>query len=174
MSNDPKTYENLQRKIFRENVHRIWMLAKEGRLQGLTEREKGLARILLDHQQYGSHFESTDILDGREYEAGAAFNPFLHISTHQMVEDQLSAEAPIETVLFCESLEERGLSRHDAIHFVIMILLHVLYTSASSGRPFNAARYKRLLEECRGVEPAQIEGIIEADLAANPDRRDLQ
>ncbi|MDA8126037.1 MAG: DUF1841 family protein [Deltaproteobacteria bacterium] len=166
--------EKLQRKLFRENLHRIWMLAKEGQLNGLTAKERELAEILLDHQEYGSHFENTDILDGREYEAGATFNPFLHISTHRMVEDQLAAEAPIETVLFCESLEDRGLSRHDAIHFVIMILLHVLYGSAASGRSFDAGRYRRLLEECRGVEPERIEGIIEQDLSEYPDQRDLQ
>ena len=169
-----RNYEKLQRKKFRENIHRIWMLAKEGRINELTARENELAQILLEHQQYGDHFESTDILDGRAYEEGAAFNPFLHISIHQMVEDQLAAESPIETVLFCESFEDRGLSRHDAIHFVMMILIQVLYASASSGHPFDAARYKRILEECRGVEPAEIEGIIETDLATNPYQRDLQ
>jgi hypothetical protein len=171
---DPKTYEKLQRRKFRESIHRIWMMAKEGRINELSARENELAQILLDHQQYGSHFESTDILDGRAYEAGAAFNPFLHISTHQMVEDQLTAESPIETVLFCESLEDRGFSRHDAIHFIMMILIQVLYASASSGHPFDAPRYRRLLEECRGVEPSRIEGIIEADLTTNPYQRDLQ
>ena len=55
-----------------------------------------------------------------------------------------------------------------------MILIQVLYASASSGHPFDAARYKRILEECRGVEPAEIEGIIETDLATNPYQRDLQ
>lgn len=171
--NSTGNYEKLQRKLFRESIHRLWMMAKEGRINELSDKEKTLAQILLDHQECGSHFENTAILDGREYEEGAAFNPFLHISTHRMVEDQLAAESPIETVLFCESLEESGVSRHDAIHFVIMILVRVLYASASSGHPFDAARYKRLLEECRGVEPSQIEGIIEADLTENPYQRDL-
>jgi len=30
-----------------------------------------------------------------------------------MVEDQLSANSPIETALFCETVEDRGFSRHE-------------------------------------------------------------
>ena len=41
------------------------------RLRELDSRERGLAQILLDHQEYGAHFENSNILDGRAYEAGA-------------------------------------------------------------------------------------------------------
>lgn len=138
-------------------------MAKSGKRDQLSDKDNRLAEILMEHEEYGGHFENTDILDGREYEAGMTFNPFLHISTHQMVEDQLSADSPMETALFCEAMEDRGLSRHEAIHFVIMILIHVIYASASTQRPFDAARYKRLLTKCREVDPAQIDSVIEED-----------
>src|SRR5512138_3810753 len=114
---DTKARQQLQRRQFRENIHRIWEMVQAGRRNELSDRENDLALILIDHQEYGDHFEDTAIMDGREYDAGAQFNPFLHISTHQMVEDQLAADAPVETGLFCEAMEEKGLSRHDAIHF---------------------------------------------------------
>ena len=174
MTNDAsRESEKLQRKLLRQNIHRIWSMVKSGRRDELSEADNYLAEILMEHEEYSDHFENTEILDGREYEAGAKFNPFLHISTHRMVEDQLSADSPVETVLFCETMEAKGFSRHDAIHFIIMILLHVMYASASSNHPFDATRYKRLLTKCKKVDPAEMEKVIEEDFSSNRYRQDL-
>jgi hypothetical protein len=165
--------EKLQRKLLRQNIHHIWNMVKSGRRDELSETENNLAEILMEHEEYSDHFENTAILDGREYEAGAKFNPFLHISTHRMVEDQLLADSPIETALFCEVMETKGFPRHDVIHFIIMILLHVMHASASGRRPFDAARYKRLLTKCKEVEPSEMEKVIEEDFSGNQYRQDL-
>lgn len=101
--------EKLQRKLFRQNIHRIWSMVKSGRRDELSDADNNLAEILMEHEEYCDHFENTDILDGREYEAGATFNPFLHISTHRMVEDQLLADSPVETALFFETMEAKGI-----------------------------------------------------------------
>jgi hypothetical protein len=170
--NASRKEEKLQRKFFRQNVHRVWCMVKSGRRDELSDKDNQLAEILMEHEEHSDHFENTDILDGREYEEGVTFNPFLHISTHQMVEDQLSADSPIETALFCEAMEDKGSSRHEAIHFIIMILLHVMYASASGKRPFDAARYKRLLNKCREVEPSEIDKVIEKDFST-PYRQNL-
>ena len=173
-NDDAGTHEKLQRRFFRENIHRIWEMMKSGRRNELSEKDNDLALIIMDHQEYSDHFENTDILDGREYDAGMQFNPFLHISTHKMVEDQLSADSPAATTLFCETMmEEKGLTRHDAIHFIIMILLHVLYTSAANRQSFDKVRYRRLLNECREVEPSEIEGVIEREFSASNYRQAL-
>jgi hypothetical protein len=174
MTNDAsRESEKLQRKLFRQNIHRIWSMVKSDRQDELSETDNNLAEILMDHEEHGDHFENTEILDGREYEAGAKFNPFLHISTHRMVEDQLLADSPVETAIFCEAMEAKGFSHHDAIHFVIMILLHVMHASASGNRPFDATRYKRLLTKCKEVDPSEMEKVIEEDFSDNKYRQDL-
>lgn len=155
--------EKVQRMLFRRTVHWVWQMTKSGRRSELSDKDDQLADILLEHEQYGGHFEDTRILDGGAYDKGMTFNPFLHISTHQMVEDQLSTDSPVEATLFCETMEDRGLSRHEAIHYIIMILLHVMHASASGKRPFDAARYRRLLSRCREVEPSEIDRVIEED-----------
>jgi hypothetical protein len=170
---DTKAHEKLQRRFFRKNIHRIWEIVKAGRRNELSEKDNDLALIIMDHQEYSDHFENAEILDGREYDAGTQFNPFLHISTHKMVEDQLSADSPVETGLFCEMMEEKGLSRHDAVHFIIMILLHVLYTSKASKQSFDKVRYRRLLDECSRVEPSEIDGVIEREFSSRNYRKDL-
>lgn len=173
MDEDARAHEKLQRRLFRENIHRIWGMVKAGRRNELSEKDNDLALILMDHQEYSDHFENSEILDGREYDAGTQFNPFLHISTHKMVEDQLSADSPVETGLFCEAMEEKGLSLHDAVHFVIMILLHVLYTSQAGRQSFDKGRYRHLLDACSKVEPSEIEGVIEREFSARSYRKDL-
>jgi len=174
MTSEPlKAYEKQQRKLFRQTVHRIWKMVKSGKVDEVSEKETGLALIIMDHEEYRDHFENTDILDGREYEAGMIFNPFVHISTHQMVEDQLSSNSPIETVLFCEAMEDNGVSRHEAVHFIMMILIRVITASTVSRQPFDAARYKRLLDACGQVEPSEVEGVIEADFSSNNCRQNL-
>ncbi len=148
-------------------------MVKSGRVDELSGKETGLASIIKDHEEYCDHFENTDILDGREYEAGMKFNPFVHISTHQMVEDQLSSNSPIETVLFCEAMEDKGMSRHEAVHCIMMILIRVITISAANRKPFDAARYKRLLDACGQAEPSEVEGVILADFSSNKNRHDL-
>jgi len=172
-SNTTREAGILQRKLLRQNIHRIWSMVKSDRREELSEADNYLAEILMEHEEHRDHFENTEILDGREYEAGAKFNPFLHISTHRMVEDQLLADSPVETALFCETMEAKGFSRHDAIHFIIMILLHVMHASASGHRPFDANRYKRLLTKCKEAEPSEMEKVIEEDFSSNQYRQDL-
>jgi len=174
MTNDAsRESAKLQRKLLRQNIHRIWSILKSGKRDELSEAENNLAEILTEHEEYRDHFENTEILDGCEYEAGAKFNPFLHISTHRMVEDQLLADSPVETAIFCEAMEARKFSRHDAVHFIIMILMHVMFASASGHRPFDANRYRRLLTKCKDAEPSEMERVIEEDFSNNKYRQDL-
>lgn len=162
-----KTYERLQRKFFRESIHRIWNMAKSGQLDEISEQDHKLAVIIMDHQEYCDHFEDTDILDGREYEAGNEVNPFLHISLHQMVEDQLASNSPLEAAFFCETLKDRGISHHEAVHYIIMILIRIIYDSMMNQKHFDIDRYKRLLTACGNVEPSEIPDVIDWDFSSN-------
>ena len=158
-----KINERLQRKFFRENIQRIWTMIKCGMSVELTEQDHKLALIIMNHKEYREHFENIDILDGCEYEAGGEVNPFLHISLHKMVEDQLSSNSPTEAVLLCEAMEDKGISHHDAIHYIMMILARIIYDSIVNKKSFDTDTYKRLLTICINVEPSKIEEVIERD-----------
>jgi hypothetical protein len=171
MKKDFSTYAKLQRQLFRQNVHVIWQMIKTGRVDELSAGEQKLAEIIMHHEEYADHFENTEILDGSEYEAGAEFNPFFHISIHQMVEDQLSLNTPIETTKYCEAMESKGISRHDAIHNIMVILVHVLYDSASTGKPFDSIRYRQLLNECQELDPSEQDRVIKRDVSTRQNRQ---
>ena len=65
MANDAEIKAALeQRKLFRQNIYRIWNMVKADRRDELLEKENSFAEILLDHEEYSDHFENIDILDG--------------------------------------------------------------------------------------------------------------
>jgi len=45
--------------------------------------------IVMNHPEYQEKFENENLLDGREYISHNELNPFLHISLHEMAEDQV-------------------------------------------------------------------------------------
>ena len=162
-----KTYENLQRQSFRMTINKVWNTIKEGHSVELNQENQKLYQILLDHQEYKEYFENEDLLDGSECPASEGFNPFLHVSLHQMAEDQLASETPVEASLLCESIEKMGHSRHEAIHVIIMILIHVIFDAFKNNKLFDNGRYIRLLVKCRKVKPSEMQDVVERDFSSN-------
>lgn len=148
-------------------INKVWNTVKEGQPVELNQDEQSLYDILLDHREYQEYFENEDLLDGSEYESGEGINPFLHISLHQIAEDQLASETPVEAALLCESIEKTGHSRHEAIHIIIMILIHMIFDAYKNQKPFNEDRYKRLLVKCRKVKLTEMQTVVERDFSSN-------
>lgn len=142
-------------------------MIRDDQFTDLGKEEQKLALIIMAHQEYQEYFENEDILDGSEFEMTGGLNPFLHISLHQMAEDQIASEKLVEAALLCESLEEMGYSRHEAIHAIIMILIHMIFDSYKNRKPFNKERYKRILVKCRKVKPSEMQAIIEREFSSN-------
>jgi hypothetical protein len=162
-----KTIETLNRQSFRRTINKVWNTIKEGHSVELNQEEEKLYHILLEHQEYQEYFENEDLLDGSECPASEGFNPFLHISLHQMAEEQLASETPIEAALLCESIEKMGHSRHMAIHVIIMILIHMIFDAFKNNKPFDNERYRRLLVKCRKVKPSEMQNVVEREFSSN-------
>jgi len=64
-----------------------------------------LSMIIMNHPEYQEYFENEDLLAGNEYKDNEGFNPFIHIRLHEMAEDQVASETPIEAALLCEYRE---------------------------------------------------------------------
>jgi len=165
--NMAKTFEKMQRQAFRTEVGRIWNLIREGKSADLDPKERKLAVIIMDHGEYGAYFANEELLDGSEFGEGEGLNPFLHISLHEMAEDQLASETPVEAALLCDSLERMGYSRHEGIHALIMIIIHMIFDAYKNGKPFDEKRYRRLLIKCRKVEPSEMQDVVEREFSSN-------
>lgn len=163
MTDFPKVHENLQRQAFRKTVYRIWNMIQAGLLDDMEEAEYKIARILLDHPEYEDIFDDEEILDGREFNTSSDGNPFLHISIHKMVEDQIEAGSPKEISLFFESMEDKGYKRHDIIHTVMKILARMISDAMTNERPFNVSRYQRLLMRYRDIRLEEVPDALDRE-----------
>lgn len=109
--NFSKIYEKLQRKHLHQNMHLVWKTAQSGEIDKLSEEDYKLLVIMQGHEQFHVQFDNADALP--EYDPATEINPFLQIAIHQMVEDQIVSNEPMEASLFFEAMEDKGHSRRD-------------------------------------------------------------
>jgi hypothetical protein len=153
-----KTDEALSelRRFNREHMHMIWEVAKTGDLDVLEVEERRMAEVMLEHQdEYFNQFEMADVLANHEYDSESETNPFLHVTFHTIVENQLEARNPIEVYQFYNSMRKKKVSRHDTIHLIGAILAP-LVMSTLQGRAFDLEQYKSLLKRAKAKKPEKI------------------
>jgi hypothetical protein len=156
-----KSAEDLQRQAFRRTVYHIWGMIQAGLVDEMNEAEYAIARILLEHPEYGDFFEDEKILDGRKFDTGSAVNPFLHVSLHKMIEDQLEAGHPEEVRFFFESMEAKGNDRHEIVHVIMKILSILIFEAMHSRQSLDVDRYRSILEQCRNFSIDKITEILD-------------
>ena len=83
-------------------------------------------------------------------------NPVLHITIHQIIENQIAANDPPETAKILQLLIQQGLSRHEAIHQIGTLLAKDIFEAAKSDQAFNKQHYVRRLRQL--VRPQRKKG----------------
>jgi hypothetical protein len=171
--NFSKLYESIQRKHLRLNIHRIWKAAPSWHVDDLSEEDYKLYTIMQDHEEYREQFENADTLTEHEYDPNTEVNPFLHISLHQMVEDQIASTAPLETGLFYETMENQGYSHHEIVHLISLILIRITWDALLKQKPFDESQYRQILKAYRKKSPEEIPQALEKEFNDNQHRSDL-
>ncbi len=162
---DDETRNEL-RGLNRKHMHELWEKAKNGDLSGLGDEEKQLARIMLDHKdEFFNEFEFSDVLSDREFDPETESNPFLHVSIHSAVENQLEHKEPIEAYQFYLSQVKNKVSRHDTIHLIGSIFAPISLYSLSKEKNFPLDLYKSLLKKYKKKRPDKIPSCLDKDLA---------
>jgi len=151
------------RKFNREHFHWIWKVAQAGDLEALSEEEMGLAKIMLEHEEYHNQFEIADHLSDHEFDVEDETNPFLHITFHQIVENQLEAKDPIEVYQFFNAMRKKKISRHDVIHLIGSILSGLTLICLKEQKEFDLERYRSLLKKYKKRNPDKLPSLIEND-----------
>ena len=132
------------RVINRDELHDLWLRAKEGEL--LEGEEAILARMMQEHTEYIDVWERLDELGGDEIVVNGV-SPIMHISMHSVIENQLEQNTPLEARKTLDALLKRGTSRHEAIHAIAYEFNMELFPVLKDSRPFNNIAYKRRLEK---------------------------
>ena len=108
----------------------------------------GIENLVLDivllHPEYHD-FLSKD--DNRERDFRDEGNPFLHMSLHLALEEQLSIDQPAGVRKRFEALLARKGDRHDALHEAIECLAEMVWRSQKDKAPPDAGLYLECLEK---------------------------
>ena len=107
-----------------------------------TAMEALAADIVMLHPEYHAMLANGDVAAQMEFpvEQGA-MNPFLHLSLHLAVQEQLSIDQPAGLHAEFERILARSGDRHEALHAVLDCLGETVWRSQRDGMPPDAAAY---------------------------------
>ena len=152
------------RAINRKHFYEIWKKAQKGDLETITEEEKHLAKIMLDHSsEYFNQFEFADATADHEYDPGTEVNPFLHVTLHAIAKKQVEVRDPIEAFQFYNAMLKNKCSRHEAIHLLLTIMIKFLFQTLKEKIVFPLDSYRKVLIEYRTRKPEKIIRLLEKD-----------
>jgi len=112
----------------------------------LNALEVRIARVIEMHPGYHFLFNDMEVFLDRDFAVDEGLNPYIHLSLHLALEEQISIHHPPELAQCLEHLmQQRGLDRHDALHVLLDILAEtVYYASRQGGEPDLDAYLKRV------------------------------
>ena len=129
------------RLLSRERVRLILEMAQAD--VALDDETRQLADVLEQHPEYHHVFAEA----GAEDVTIDGVNPFLHVTMHQVVENQIADNDPTQTAETLDALLTAGCDRHEAIHAIAAIVVEEIYEALKSRREYDRAAYVAALRE---------------------------
>lgn len=116
----------------------------------LSALEDAALGIELQHPEYHALLDDPQAMT-KEFspEAGEG-NPFLHLSLHLAIEEQLSIDQPAGIRAAFDALVARRGDRHDALHDVLECLAEAVWRSQRAAAPLDGAAYLECVRRARG------------------------
>ena len=132
------------KQLTHEQIANIWKAAKLGDIDALDDPEsRQIGNLMLQHMdEFGEEFDRLPDIDFSDSEV----NPLLHIITHAIVQNQIEQKNPIETYQFYMSMQQKGVTDHEAVHLVAKILSSLMFDMFQT-HVFDQKRYERLLKK---------------------------
>ena len=116
----------------------------------LTALEQLAADIILQHPEYHAVVENPQRHLDRDYPPGdGSVNPFLHLSLHLAIAEQLAIDQPSGIRAHFDRLSVARGDGHAALHAVQECLSEVIWHAQRHGTPPDAAVYLSCLERQR-------------------------
>jgi len=113
----------------------------------------GVETIVLDvillHPEYHGLLEDASRYQDKDYTEES--NPFLHMSLHLLMEEQLSIDQPPGVLQHFTALQAKAGNRHDALHEALECLAEMVWRSQKDQTPPDAGFYLDCLKK-RGSE----------------------
>ncbi|MDX8408071.1 MAG: DUF1841 family protein [Mariprofundaceae bacterium] len=115
----------------------------------LNALEVRIARVIGLHPEYHHFFADMEDFLERDFEVDDGMNPYLHLSLHLALEEQVATKHPPEAARALEHLMTAdGQDRHEALHKLLEILAETVYLAQRQGREPDVEAYA---ERLRGL-----------------------
>lgn len=136
--------------LSKDEVRKIWceVFAKSMGSGQLTEMEAAMASIIALHPEYEWVLGDVAVAVGHEFSIDCwESNPFLHLSLHLAIAEQLKPGGQNEVHRMFTEIEALADSRHDAEHFAMGCLAASISESRRKGTALTTDNYLRLLRQ---------------------------
>lgn len=130
---------NPSRAQVRDFFFETWRKARAREV--LTGLEAIAADVISAHPEYHALLDDRANADREWTPTAGVTNPFLHLSMHLAIEEQLGIDQPAGIVAAFERLVGRHGDRHAAMHDAIECLGEMIWHAQNSGRPPDAGGY---------------------------------
>jgi len=120
----------------------------------LTELEKMAVGIMHMHPEYHTILDHPEqYLEQAYYPEMGETNPFLHMSLHLSIQEQISINQPIGITQAYGKLCTRFQQEHEAQHALLECLAETIWLAQRNHTGLDAAHYLQLIEQRSGIEP---------------------
>lgn len=117
----------------------------------LTPLEAQFVDIARLHPEYHALLEDADAVDRDFTPEDGQVNPFLHLSLHLAIEEQLSIDQPPGLKGAFAQLQLRLGNRHDALHEVLECLGEMIWQAQRDRQPPDGAAYVEAVRKRAGL-----------------------
>lgn len=127
----------------RDQARQFLIDAWRKRLDALpaTPLETLAADVIALHPEYHALLEAPDSLECDFSPEDGGINPFLHLSLHLAIEEQLGIDQPPGLRAAFERCQQRHGNRHDALHDVLECLGETVFNAQRNRQPPDGAAY---------------------------------
>jgi hypothetical protein len=125
-------------------LENVWKRLHAG--EELSHDDAALARVMHEHSEYRVAWEAPERLSGGTMRG---VNPYLHVTLHSIVENQLELNDPPEVRAALDRLLAADISRHEAIHRIGNLALERIWRTLRESRPFDREAYVRALNQLK-------------------------
>lgn len=139
---------NPSREQVRQFFCESWRKYRERQI--LEGAEAVAADLIAEHPEYHALLENPEAALEQEFTPeGGQTNPFLHLSLHLAIADQLSIDQPPGIRAAYEALRQR-LDVHDAEHAIMDCLGETLWQAQRNGAGLDAEHYLECVRRAAG------------------------
>ena len=129
------------REQVRETFFDAWRKYRAG--EPLVGIEALALDVILQHPEYHDALSNPERSRDKDYVDES--NPFLHMSLHMALEEQLSIDQPPGIAARFRALLERHANRHDALHQALECLAETVWRAQRDRAPPDARAYLECL-----------------------------